>query len=828
MSFKTVPNNQRLSEGEIAKILVGLRNNNSEPEPDVDEIPSGSEHSITSERTINTNIFDNLHLRPHFKPEDIYLLHNSISDVMVWVDLEGLITHATQSVQPLLGYTSEMLSQHSFLALSKTDDSEKAHKFILSHNDTSTLQLTMIAQDRSEVPVEARFDAIFDDQQQVTGYCITMHRNLVAPDSVRADEEMNKILEDLPVAIFAHNDGNILYSNRMITVITGYYPDELKKINLWGLFHPDDCKRIRNIHQDLAESTNESTSFEARIIHWDKSIRNCEFNAKPLRPSSGPSIIISIQDITQRKLHEEELKCTKVETKTVNLIKPEFLAMMDHEIRIPINGIIGLTSLLLNTNLKPEQRHYIETIQESGDSILFIIREILDSCWIESDKIHLEETNFKLSDCVEKALDSFSLKALKKSIDLLYLIQPEVSYYLLGDEGKLHQVLVHLVNNALQFVEKGEIFITVERLSERANMQELRFAVHHSGKGISEEEFRNLLDVYAQDEKSKTCKNGGTGLGLIISERIVKMLGGELWVQNIPGQGSTTYFTACFKSSKMDKAKCYIHGRTTELANKRVLIANENQANRLILKLQFELWRMVPTFAESDEQVINVLQNNEPFDLMIVDMQMPGMGGVELGKKIKNLLQKHVPIISLSTDGESSTIPGNIFCAHLLKPINVGEMHEKMLELMTNGRSSHLPLPSLPATRINLMLAKQLPLRILIVEDNLLNQKLVVSFLARMGYKAEVADNGLMAYKLAKREVFDIIFMDIQMPEMDGIEATHAILQGNTNEKAPRIIAITANVMQGDRERCLQSGMVDYLSKPVRIQEIQGMLEKWG
>lgn len=830
MSFNTDPNKQNLSEQEIAKILVELRDKNPESVTDADDNTSQTGQSISSESTLRTDLFDNLRARRRFKPEDIYLLHNSISDVMVWADLEGLITYATQSVQPLLGYTAEILAHRSFLALSNPEDSAKVHKLISSHRDTATIQLSMIARDRSLVPVEARFDAIFDNKQLITGYCITMHRISSAPDNSGRDDGMNKILEDLPVAIFAHNEGKLLFSNKMLTVITGYYTDDLAKMNVWELFHPDDSKRAMDIQQNLIENAYESSSFEARIIHRDKSVRICEFSAKRLRLSSGSSVVVSVQDITQRKKLEEELKHTKAESQSEELIKTDFLSMMSHEIRTPMNGVIGLTSLLLNTNLTPEQRNYIETIQESGDCLLNTINEILDYSWMESGKLQLEESTFKLSDCVEKALDSFSQKAMSKSLDLLYLIQPEVSHYLSGDAARLKQVLVSLVNNAIRYTEKGEISITVDRLSQQGDLQELRFAVRHSGSGISEDELNSLLEAFPLTGKSKTRRHGGTGLGLIISKQIVKMLGGELWVENTPGQGSTSYFTACFKSSQMSKAKRYIRGQAAELANKHVLIADDNQTNRLILKLQFEMWGMIPVFAESDEQTLNLLQGNHAFDLIVVDMQMPGMGGVELGKQIKSVQQyNHVPIILLSSVGQNSAIPGNIFGSQLLKPVKLGELFDNVLELMIKERGLPQPLtPAKPAPQLNVKLSEQIPLKILVVEDNLLNQKLVVSLLARMGYKAEVADNGLVAYELAKREAFDIIFMDVQMPEMDGIEATQAILQENSNAKAPRIIAITANVMQGDRERCLQSGMVDYLAKPVRIHEIQEMLERWS
>jgi PAS domain S-box-containing protein len=829
MSFKTDPNKQHLSEQEIAKILVELRNKNPESVMDADEYTSAPGQSPLSESTLRTDLFDNLRSRRRFKPEDVYLLHNSISDVMIWADMEGLITYATQSVEPLLGYTAEILAHRSFLALSNPEDSEKVHKLISSHKDTATIQLSMIAQDRSLIPVEARFDAIFDNKQLITGYCITLRRIVAVTDGAGRNDGMNKILEDLPVAIFAHYDGSFQFSNKMLSVITGYYPDDFEKMSVWALFHPDDSQKAKDIQQNLTENTYESTFFEARLIHRDKSVRTCEFNAKLLRLSTGSSIVVSVQDITKRKKLEEELKQSKNVAETVNLTNTDFLSMMSHEIRTPMNGVIGLTSLLLNTNLTSEQRNYVETIQESGDTLLSTINEILDYSWIESGKMKLEETTFKLCDCVEKALDPFSQKAVAKSLDLLYLIQPEVSHYLSGDAVRLRQVLASLVNNAFQYAERGEISVTVERLSEHNSVQELRFSVRHSGAGIPDEEFNSILEAFPHPENSKSIKPGSPVLGLVIAKRIVKMLGGELWVENSPEHGSTSFFTACFRSSQMSKAKRYIRGQAAELVNKRVLIADTNQIDRLILKLQFELWGMIPTFAESDEQVHKLMKGGQHFDLILVDMLLPGMGSVELGKQIKNLQHySKVPIIFLSTTGRINPIPGNEFGSHLMKPVKLDELFENVLELMIQDRGMHIPMPSEPVPQLNLKLSEQLPLKILVVEDNLLNQKLVVSLLGRMGYKAEVADNGLIAYELAKREAFDIIFMDVQMPEMDGIEATQAILHDNSNAKAPRIIAITANVMQGDREKCLQSGMVDYLAKPVRIHEIQEMLQKWS
>jgi PAS domain S-box-containing protein len=654
--------------------------------------------------------------------------------------------------------------------------------------------------------------------------------------------EQNKELvasrSQLQLALDVANDGlwdwdvatqRLFLSPRWHTML-GYVPGEVAADYdvLMSMVHPDDRAAVEQGMQALRQKAAPGFAQDFRLRRKDGGWKWVSSRAKTVEWGADrrPLRIVGTNlDIDSRKQTELELAEAKSRAEAANVAKSAFLAHMSHELRTPLNAVIGLTSLLMRSEMTEEQHEYVKTVQLSGEMLLTVINDILDLSKVEAGELKLERHVFNLRKAIESAIDLASPRAGEKQLELSYFIEPDVPVNVVGDVVRLRQVLLNLLNNAVKFTEAGEVVLTVSSsVNPDPEKCTLQFAVRDTGIGISAEQLQHIFHPFRQADSSTTRRYGGTGLGLTICDKLVRLMNGVIDVESTPGQGSYFRFSIEAGTSAADEQDESLKTDLPALCGKQVLVVDDNVTNRCIMEKYLRLWGARPVLASTGFEALVILENHPPFELALLDMFMPGMDGLELARAIRERPAFYdLPLIMLTSSmGHDEEFRKFDFSAVLFKPLKPAVLCRTLIDVLMR-----LPSRKAASQKIKSSVREEArPLRILVAEDNLVNQRVCMLLLKKLGYTADMAVNGEEALLAVEQSSYDVILMDVQMPKMDGLAATREICRRWPEGVRPYIIGVSAHALTEERARALDSGMNDYLAKPIHFDELRYALLK--
>ena len=775
-------------------------------------------------------------------------------DGIVVINERGIIESVNPAVTKIFGYAPEQLIGHNVNLLMPDPYHSEHDQYLRNYLASGLKKVIGIGRevlgrrsDGTSFPLElAVSEMLVDGSKKFTGIVRDISSR------VQAEMQFRQVVESAPNGMLMIDpQGTITMVNKQVEAMFGYSREELlgQPVELlipqrFRLNHP----RHRTGYFSAPASRAMGVGRELFGLHKDGTEFPVELGLNPIDTPKGQLALASIVDISPRKKTERDLAkaAQDLEWKNWELseardqavragqAKTDFLATMSHEIRTPMNGVLGMTTLLLDTSLTPEQRDYLQMLRDSGESLLRIINDILDFSKIEAGKFTIEHIPFDLRLTIEDTLDILAPTAQGRQLELVGLIDAQTPRTLIGDPGRIRQILTNLVGNAIKFTEHGEVLIQVSQTDEDPGSVALRFEVIDTGIGLSPEAQAKMFQSFTQADSSTARKYGGTGLGLTICKRLVELMGGQIGLQSIAGQGTCIWFTIRF-GTHTDAAPALPPSPSVKsLAGLRVCLADDNATNRSLLQYHVSAWKMRHESAVDGPSALALLRRaaaeGTPFDLAIIDMYLPDMTGLELCRLIKeNPAIRNTHLIMLTASGQrgdSLAAKEAGAAAYLTKPIRERHLADCIRLIFGRDDADQKPAPLITRHTIEETVARSAP-QVLVVDDNPVNQKVAAKMLEKLGCRVDIAGNGMEALAAVCRHQYPLVFMDCQMPELDGFETTRLIRsQEKPGEHLP-VIAMTANAMEGDRESCLTAGMDDFISKPIITSELKKILARW-